>query len=277
MSRSPRMSRGSALPAKERERAPHLAEQAERLLVDQEEIRPEHAGRVLDDGGPERERLLDVEVEIHARVLAVPALDDSGHADEVDAGAEAEAAQDGRAAQDEDVQLLVMGDERVGDRPAAAEVPQPERVVAVDQDAVLRLVNGARPPRPLAVGRRSPTPDRTASHIALPGVPGRRYPPRRGLGSAWVTLRASPEAGHAGAQAGHVYQKPMEKGSQSGAPLPTGPEGLGMSPAAAVSTGPALASDRPGMVSDTLRWAPHCWRFKACGRPSTSTKGSFGR
>ena len=141
----------SSLAAQQRQRAPHLAEQPERLLVDQEEIGPEDPRRVLDDGGPEREGLLDMEVEIQARVLAVPALDDPGHADEVDAGAEAEAPQDRRAAQDEHVELLVMRDQRVGDRPAATEMPQPERIVAVDEDPVLRLVIGARP---VAVGRR---------------------------------------------------------------------------------------------------------------------------
>jgi hypothetical protein len=81
---------------------------------------------VLDDGRAEREGLLDVEVEVQARVLTVPALDDPWDPDEVDAGAEAEAAHDGRAAQDEDVQLLVVGDQRVGDRPAAPEMTQPE-------------------------------------------------------------------------------------------------------------------------------------------------------
>ena len=201
---------GPALPAKERERLPHLAEQAERLLVDQEEIRPEHAGRVLDDRGPERERLLDVEVEIHARVLAVPALDDSGHADEIDAGAKAEAAQDGRAAQDEDVQLLVMGHERVGDRPAAAEVPQPERVVAVDQDAVLHLVNGARPPRPMAVGRRS-RPGSDGSHIALPRGSETVAPPRRGLGSAWGTLRGLQKPDTPGPKQVTFIKKPWKR------------------------------------------------------------------
>jgi hypothetical protein len=81
---------------------------------------------MLDDGRAEREGLLDVEVEIQARVLAVPALDDSRDADEVHAGAEAEPAHDRGAAQDEDVQLLVVGDQRVGNRPAAPEMPQPE-------------------------------------------------------------------------------------------------------------------------------------------------------
>ena len=173
----------SSAAAQQSKSAPHLAEQSERLLVDQEEIRLEDPRRVLDDGGPEREGLLDVEVEIQARVLAVSPLDDPGHADEVDAGTEAEAPQDRGAAQDEDVELLVMGDERVGDRPAPTEVAQPERVVAVDQDPVLRLVIGAQPARPVAVVQRSHA-GSDGSHISLPrGLPGRLASRARSRGS----------------------------------------------------------------------------------------------
>ena len=126
----------ASAPPEPPERAPRLAEEPERLLVDEEEVRLEHPRGVLDDRGAEGQRMIEVHVEVQARILAVPQLDDARHADEVHPGAEAEAPDDGRPRQDEDVQLPVLLDEGMGDGPAAPEMTEAERVVTVDEDPV---------------------------------------------------------------------------------------------------------------------------------------------
>src|SRR5262245_2031217 len=114
-----------------------LAAQPDRLLVDDEHVGRELLCGVLDDGGAHRHRLADVEVQVERRVLAVAQLDHAGHAHEVDARAEIEAADDRRAGEDQDRELLVALDQRVRDRPAAAQVAEAEGVVAVDEYAAI--------------------------------------------------------------------------------------------------------------------------------------------
>src|SRR5262249_32473793 len=102
------------------------------------------------------------------RIVAVAELDDAGDANEVDASPEAEAADDRRAGQDQDVQLLVLPDQGVGDGAATAEMPEPEGVMAVDEDAA----PGARRrgPRAATVAAR-PTARSWRPHPACPPCP----------------------------------------------------------------------------------------------------------
>ena len=115
------------------QRALDLPSQAERFLVDDEDVGREHLGGVPDDGGPHPQHLPDVHVQAERGVLAVAQLDDARHADEVDPGAEIEAPDDRRARQDEHGQRLAARHQRVRDGPAPAQMPEPEGVVAVDQ------------------------------------------------------------------------------------------------------------------------------------------------
>ena len=117
------------------QRVADLAAQAERLLIDQEQMRIEDFGRVLDDRAAHRERLLDVEMQAERRVVAVSEFDHPWNAHEVDARLEVEAADDRRARQDQDRQLTIALHQMMGDRPATAQMAETEAVVAVDQEA----------------------------------------------------------------------------------------------------------------------------------------------
>ena len=108
--------------------------QAQRLLVDEEQVGPEALRRLPDDRGADRHRLVELDVQAERLVLAVVQLDDARDAHEIDARAEIEAADDRRARQDQDRHALEPIDERVRDRAAAAQVAEAEAVVAVDQD-----------------------------------------------------------------------------------------------------------------------------------------------
>jgi hypothetical protein len=77
---------------------------------------------------------------IEARMDSVSAMSRCrlrGHAHEVDARAEVEAADDRRARQDQDGELLVALDERVRDGAAPAQVAEAEGVMAVDEYAAV--------------------------------------------------------------------------------------------------------------------------------------------
>ena len=134
MSRKPEHERRAAR-LQHLQRAPHLALQSERFLVDEEEVRPEALGRLLDDRGADRHRLVEIDVQAERLVFAVGELDDAGNADEIDARQEIEAADDRRAGKDQDRNAFVSIDDRVRDRAAAAQMAEAEAVVAVDQDA----------------------------------------------------------------------------------------------------------------------------------------------
>ena len=143
----------AALGLEHGERLFDLAAQAERLLVDQENVGAEGARGVLEDGGADGERLVEADVEAVRLVVAVLQLDDAGDAHEIDPLAEAEAADDRRAGQDQHGDVRAMADEGVRDGPAAAQVAQAEAVVAVDQNAeagvlALHTVPLADRPRP---------------------------------------------------------------------------------------------------------------------------------
>ena len=125
----------------------HFPPEADGLLVDDEQIRVENFGRVLDDRRAHRQHLGDVEVQVERRVLAVTQLDHAGHAHEVDARAEVEAADDRRARQDQDRELLVALDQRVRDHAAAAQMAEAERVMTVNEyAAILALRSHTTPP-----------------------------------------------------------------------------------------------------------------------------------
>ena len=137
-----------------RERLAHLAPEPGGLLVHDEDVRVEDACRVLDDGAAQAERLLDVEMQAERGVFAVAELHHAGHPHEIDAGAEIEAADDGRAGEDQHRQVLVLRHQMMRDRPTPPQVPEPEAVVAVDENA------------------RALAPD----HAASPPIPGRSLP-----------------------------------------------------------------------------------------------------
>ena len=116
------------------ERRHDLAAQAERLLVDDEEVGPVDVGGVADDPGAHLERMLDADPEVGRVVLAgVDLLDHARDAHEVDARAELVGADHRRARDDQHRDRLVGLDDGVGDGAAAAHMAETERVVAVDQ------------------------------------------------------------------------------------------------------------------------------------------------
>src|SRR5437870_10174072 len=89
----------------------------------------------MDDLAAHRQRLVGIDMQAERGIVAVAQLDDAGDADEIDPGAEVEAADDRRPGQDEDGDVLVVLDQGMGDGPAAAQVAEAEGVVAVDQNA----------------------------------------------------------------------------------------------------------------------------------------------
>ena len=115
------------------QRLHHLALESQRLLVHEKEIGTEALRRLVDDRRANRHRLVEIDVQSERLVFAVVQLDDTGNAHEIDARQEIEAADDRRARKNQDRDPLVSVDDRVGDRPAAAQVPEAEAVVAVNQ------------------------------------------------------------------------------------------------------------------------------------------------
>src|SRR5215469_17307398 len=95
---------------------------------------------MVDDRSPQAERLLDMHMEAERGIFAVAQLDDAGDAHKINACPEVEAADDRRAREDQHREVLVGLDERMRDRPAAAEVAESEGVVAVDQHAFMAQV-----------------------------------------------------------------------------------------------------------------------------------------
>ena len=95
----------------------------------------ERRGGMPDDRGADRQRLANVEVKVERGVLAVAQLDDAGHAHEVDARLEVEAADDRRTRDDQDRKVLVLLDQEMGDRPTAPQMAEAHRVVRIDEYA----------------------------------------------------------------------------------------------------------------------------------------------
>ena len=124
-----------ALLLQEVQRRLDLAAQAERLLVDEEDVGLEDPRRLQDDGRADRHQVLDRHAGAVRLVALVGDLHDAGHADEVDVRREAEGADDRRAGDHQDRQVVAIGDERLRDRAAAPEMPEPVGIVAVDQHA----------------------------------------------------------------------------------------------------------------------------------------------
>jgi len=111
----------------------HFAAQSERLFVDEDEIRCKNFCGVPNNGRPDRQCLLDIDVKRQGRVLAIVEFDDAGNANKVHARPEIEAANDRRARKNDDRQTLILLNERMSDRLAAAQMAKTERIVAVDQ------------------------------------------------------------------------------------------------------------------------------------------------
>ncbi len=116
------------------QRRPDLAAQAERLLVDDEQVGTVDVGGVADDAGAHLERMFDADPKVGRIVLAgVDLLDDARDAHEVDARAELVGADHGRARDDQHRHGRVGLDDGIGDGAAAAHMAETEGIVAVDQ------------------------------------------------------------------------------------------------------------------------------------------------
>ena len=116
------------------ERGRQFAAEAGRLFVDDDEVGIERHGGGKDDAGAQRRGLLDIQVQRFRDVVGIDRLDDARHADVVDAGREGEAAGDRRSGEDERRRSFQRGNQRFGDGARAAQMAEPERVVAVKQD-----------------------------------------------------------------------------------------------------------------------------------------------
>src|SRR5439155_19611499 len=110
----------------------------------------------------------DVEVQVERRVLAVTQLDHAGHAHEVDARAEVEAADDRRARQDQDRELLVALDQRVRDRAATAQVAEAEGVMAVNEYAAILALRSHTAPSPFVTLFSAQIPCRARQALQAP-------------------------------------------------------------------------------------------------------------
>ena len=167
-----------------------LAAQAHRLLVDDEDVGLEGLGRVPDDRLPHLQRLMQVDMALHRRVFAVAQLDDARDLHEVDTRPVVERAGDRRAGDDQHVEAAEILDQRMRDRPAAAQMSEPERVVAVHQDSSVfeppqhdQNPSSARPTRrwrpapatQMAGGRRS----KNLSLMSRLKLPARGFGPDR--------------------------------------------------------------------------------------------------
>jgi hypothetical protein len=75
-------------------------------------------------------------------VIAVAQLDNPGNPYEIDASLEVETADDRRPGNDENLELRKRLRQRVRDGTAAADMAQPETVVAIDENATWRRGNG---------------------------------------------------------------------------------------------------------------------------------------
>src|SRR5690606_34475863 len=106
---------------------------AQRLLVDDENVRVEDPRGMLNDLGADLEGLVDTHRQVKGGVLAVAQLYHPGNADEVHPAPEIEAAYDGRAGNDQDGHVLVAFHHGMSQGPASAQMAQAEGVVAVDQ------------------------------------------------------------------------------------------------------------------------------------------------
>ena len=112
---------------------PDLAFQSQGLLVNDEDIRVEGHRRVPDDGFPNGERLIKLDVQAQRGIAAILQLDDPGNSDKVHPGTELKVADDRRSRKDQDRDALVAAHQFIGDRSAAAEMAEPEAVVTVYQ------------------------------------------------------------------------------------------------------------------------------------------------
>ena len=86
---------GAASP-QQLQRRTNLTAQAERLLVDEKDVRVEDVGRVADDGTSNLQGLFNIDMQLERRVFTVPELDAARHPDEIDPGPEVKAANDRR-------------------------------------------------------------------------------------------------------------------------------------------------------------------------------------
>ena len=112
-----------------------LAAEARRLLVDDEDIRPESLGGLENEGLAQADRLVEAHVEVEAAVIPVRQLGDAGNADVVDAAVELEIADDRGAGDDDDRGVGTVLDDGVGKGPRPAQMSEAEGVVAVDKDS----------------------------------------------------------------------------------------------------------------------------------------------
>ncbi len=130
------------------QRSGNLAFQAVGLLVDNEDVRIEGLGRMLDNGGAHGERLLGIDMQAKRSIFPIAQLDDAGNTNKIDPCLEIKTADDGGAGENENRQVLVLLYKRVCHDHASTQMTEAKGVVAVDQDAsrIFDLVHGS-PPR----------------------------------------------------------------------------------------------------------------------------------
>ena len=117
------------------DRFANLAPQSEGFLVDEEDVGIKDVGGMPHDGRAQRHGLLDTEHWIERRVLSVAQLDDTRNAHEVHPRTKIETANDGKARKYEDREVVDGPHHGMGDGSTAAQMPQSETVMAVDQNA----------------------------------------------------------------------------------------------------------------------------------------------
>ena len=72
----------------------HLSPQAQRFLVDDKQVGIEHAGRVADDGFPQRQSIFNVDMQLQRGVVAIAQLDHTRNPHKINAAAKIKAADD---------------------------------------------------------------------------------------------------------------------------------------------------------------------------------------
>jgi hypothetical protein len=85
---------------------------------------------------------MQIDILFQRGVFAVAQLDDAGDLHEVDTGAVVEGASDSRTRNDKHLKSAEILDQRMRDRPAALQVAEPERVVAVHENSSILYVLG---------------------------------------------------------------------------------------------------------------------------------------
>ena len=81
-------------------------------------------------------------MQVQRHIFPIAQLDDAGHPHKIDSRPKVEAADDGRPRKDQHRNCRIGLDQRMRDRPAPAQVPEPEAVMAVNEYPLMVTANG---------------------------------------------------------------------------------------------------------------------------------------